>query len=93
MIKVLDRLPEAGARVARAVRLAKLSTPILLLGTAACAGNPPATPFAGADPADAAAPVRPVTDTGVLGAYTSTRPALPRSWREQNERVAPQGRP
>ena len=58
-----------------------------------CTWTPPAAPQAGLDPADAAAPVRPVTDLSVRGAYQSFRPVTPRSWREQNERVAPQPRP
>jgi hypothetical protein len=59
----------------------------------ACSWSPPAGPFAGADPALPAAPVRAVTDIGVVGAYQSLRPVAPRGWREQNERVAPQRRP
>lgn len=59
----------------------------------ACNWSPPAGPYASSDPANATAPVRPVTDTGVIGAYQSLRPVNPRDWREQNQRVAPQPRP
>lgn len=72
---------------------AKVLLAFLLAGATSCAGAPPTGPFTGADPADAAASTRPVNDTGVLGAYTSARPVAPRSWREQNERVAPQRQP
>ena len=65
----------------------------LLFLASGCSWAPPSAPQAGADPADAAAAVRPVTDTSVRGAYQSFRPVEPRSWREQNERVAPQPRP
>lgn len=58
-----------------------------------CSFTPPSTPYAGPDPANAAAPVRPVTDVSVLGLYRIFRPVTPGSWREQNERVAPQPRP
>jgi len=66
-------------------------TSILLLS--ACSWTPPSPPFAGPDPADLNVPVDPVTDVSVRGAYQSFRPVAPRSWREQNERVAPQPRP
>ena len=59
----------------------------------ACTWTPPAAPHAGTGPANAGAPVRPVTDTGVIGAYQSLRPVKPRDWRERNQRVAPQPRP
>ncbi len=59
---------------------------------ASCSWTPPA-PFTGPDPADVNVPVDPVTDVSVRGAYQSIRPVAPRSWREQNERVAPQSRP
>lgn len=65
----------------------------LLILASGCSWTPPLAPQAGADPADAAAAVRPVTDISVRGAYQSFRPVEPRSWREQNERVAPQPRP
>lgn len=57
-----------------------------------CSWTPPAAPSGGPDPADASVQVRPVTDTLVIGPYQSFRPVTPRSWREQNERVAPQPR-
>ncbi len=78
LLKILEQAPAiAGA--------------LLLLS--ACSFSPPQAPYAGGDPADSRAPVRPVTDTGVIGAYQSQRPVAPRDWREQNERVAPQRRP
>lgn len=33
-----------------------------------------------------------MTDVGAIGRYQSFRPVAPGSWREQNERVAPQPR-
>jgi hypothetical protein len=65
----------------------------LALLVSACSYTPPSSPQAGPDPADAAAQVRPVTDVSVRGPYQSFRPVAPRSWREQNERVAPPTRP
>jgi hypothetical protein len=73
-------------------RLPALAPVVLAFATAGCF-TPPSAPQAGPDPADAAAPVRPVTDVSVRGAYESFRPVTPGSWREQNERVAPQPRP
>ena len=58
-----------------------------------CTYTPPTLPGSGPDPSDAAAQVRPLTDRSVVGPYQSFRPAAPGSWREQNERVAPQRRP
>ena len=70
-----------------------MATPATFLAlVAGCSWTPPSAPHAGPDPADASAQVRPVTDTGVIGPYQSFRPVAPRSWREQNERVAPQPR-
>jgi hypothetical protein len=65
----------------------------LVLLASGCAWAPPMAPQPGLDPADASAAVRPVTDVSVRGGYRSFRPVAPRSWREQNERVAPQPRP
>jgi len=65
----------------------------LVLFLSGCGWTPPAAPFAGPDPADPAATVRPVTDVSVRGAYQSFRPVEPRGWRERNERVGPQARP
>jgi hypothetical protein len=73
------------------IRVPAIVMPALL--AAGCSFTPPSTPHAGPDPADAGAPVRPVTDVSVLGPYRSFRPVVPSSWREQNERVAPQPRP
>ncbi len=70
-----------------------LAPAAILLAVAGCSWNPPSAPQAGPDPADVSVPVRPVTDIGVTGAYQSFRPVTPRSWREQNERVAPPARP
>jgi hypothetical protein len=43
-----------------------------------------------ADPADPSAPVPTARYQSTLGTYVSQRPVEPSSWREQNERVAPQ---
>jgi len=54
------------------------------------AGCMPATvPLAGADPADPSVKVAGVGYRSTIAPYTSLRPTAPRSWREQNERVAP----
>ena len=50
---------------------------------------PTAVPLAGADPADPTAKVAGVGYRSTIAPYTSLRPTAPRSWREQNERVAP----
>jgi hypothetical protein len=71
----------------------RLLAPALAALAGACSTTAPASPYGGPDPADAAAPVAPVTDVGVRGAYESARPVEPRSWRERNERVAPERRP
>jgi hypothetical protein len=50
---------------------------------------PTAVPLAGADPADPGAKVAGVGYRSTIAPYTSLRPTAPRSWRGQNERVAP----
>lgn len=57
----------------------------LLLG---CAAPPPAL-LAGADPAEAGAPVRAATYRSSVGAYVRQRPVEPKAWGEQNQGVAP----
>lgn len=53
-------------------------------------GCMPATvPLAGADPADPGARVAGVGYRSTVAPYTSLRPVVPSSWREQNDRVAP----
>ena len=74
----------------RAVSATPAAIALLTFG---CTWTPPSPPQTGPDPADAASQVRPITDTPVLGPYQSFRPVTPRSWREQNERVAPPPRP
>ena len=49
-------------------------------------------PLVGADPADARANVAPVGYRSTTAPYTSLRPTAPTSWRDQNNRVAPQPR-
>lgn len=48
-----------------------------------------AIPLAGADPADPNARVAGVGYRSTVAPYSSLRPAVPSSWREQNDRVAP----
>jgi len=56
----------------------------------ALAGCMPATvPLAGADPADPGAKVTGVGYRSTVAPYNSLRPAVPSSWRDQNDRVAP----
>ena len=58
------------------------------------AGCKPATvPLAGADPADLAAEVAGVGYRSTVAPYSSLRPAVPLSWREQNDRAAPASKP
>ena len=60
----------------------------LTLLTAAC--KPASIPFAGGDPSDPSVPVPAARYQSALGGYVSQRPVAPSSWRELNERVAPQ---
>jgi len=56
----------------------------------ALAGCMPATvPLVGADPADPGAKVAGVGYRSTVAPYSSLRPAVPSSWRDQNDRVAP----
>jgi hypothetical protein len=55
---------------------------------AGCAGAP-ASPHAGADPADPAARVPRAAYRSTIEPYRRQRPVEPADWREQNERVAP----
>lgn len=50
---------------------------------------PATVPLAGADPADPGAKVAGVDYRSTIAPYTSLRPTVPSSWREQNDRVAP----
>lgn len=43
----------------------------------------------GQDPADPSVPVAAAGYRSTVAPYTSLRPTVPTSWREQNERVAP----
>ena len=65
--------------------LAALAMSVFAVGCA----SPPAAPFAGAGPADPAAPAKPATYRSTIEPYARKRPVEPKSWREQNERVAP----
>jgi hypothetical protein len=51
---------------------------------------PITAPLVGADPADPGAKVAGVGYRSTVAPYTSLRPTAPSSWREQNDRVAPQ---
>jgi hypothetical protein len=59
-----------------------------LLLASAC--KPLTSPVAGTDPSDPDAPAPRVRAQSPLATYSSQRPVEPASWREQNERVAPQ---
>jgi hypothetical protein len=76
----------SGVRLAPAIAVVAMAA--LSVFAAACAVVPP-VPYAGPDPADAAAPVPAVGYRSTIGAYQSQRPVEPASWREQNERIAP----
>lgn len=63
---------------------------VLALLAAACKPVSYPVAVAAADPADPAVPVAATRYQSTLGPYVSQRPVEPSSWREQNERVAPQ---
>jgi hypothetical protein len=69
-------------------RLAKLASILMIAGIMVGCTPPPAPPFAGPDPADAAAPAPAVRYRSTIGAYVSQRPAEPGAWNEQNKRAA-----
>jgi hypothetical protein len=80
---VARRRPAALRRPAAAVAT------LLACGLLQACANPPPAPYADRDPSDpdARAPAsayRPATEP-----YVSRRPAEPKSWREQNDAVAP----
>jgi len=50
---------------------------------------PTTVPLASADPADPGARVAGVAYRSTIAPYTSLRPTVPSSWREQNDRVVP----
>ena len=50
---------------------------------------PTTVPLASADPADPGARVAGVAYRSTIDPYSSLRPTVPSSWREQNDRVAP----
>jgi len=62
---------------------------LLCLLTSACFSMPE-RPVAGPDPSDSTARAPATAYRPVLGEYVSQRPIAPSSWREQNDRVAPQ---
>jgi hypothetical protein len=80
----------ASARQRDALRLAAAALLIALVqGCTAIT----ASPVSGPDPSDPNARVRPVSYRSAIAGYASQRPVEPRSWREQNERVAPAPKP
>ena len=58
-------------------------------GLALAACMPATGPLVGADPADPGAKVAGVGYRSTVSPYSSLRPAVPSSWRDQNDRVAP----
>lgn len=77
---VVERLSGIRFRI-----FAGLTTAALTLG-----GCIPATvPLVGADPADHGAKVAGVGYRSTVAPYSSLRPAVPSSWRDQNGRVVP----
>jgi hypothetical protein len=61
----------------------------LLAALAANCSAVTASPHRGPDPSDPSARVPPASYRSTIAGYASQRPVEPRSWREQNERVAP----
>jgi len=70
------------------LRIRSLAAIALTAVACGCAGPPPA-PFAGADPADPAAPTKRAGYRSTVEPYVRQRPVEPAPWRDQNERVAP----
>lgn len=90
MLALLCEAPAVAAAAHRSVvrssrALIGIAAAVLLAGC----NTVPNAPLAGADPADAAAPVSAVRSSAVTAGYLSLRPAVPASWRQQNERVTP----
>ena len=54
--------------------------------------EPKTTQLAAKDPANPAAPTAAVGYRSTIAPYSSLRPAMPSSWRERNEQVAPRPR-
>lgn len=80
-----------GARGAASIppRLAALGALLLMAG---CSGATP-SPVSGPDPSDPTVRVAPVGYHSAFGGYVSQRPSEPKPWLQQNERVAPEGKP
>lgn len=83
-----DHVPARGPLIRLRHIVMKAIALALALLAAAC--KPVSYPVAAADPADPAVPVPATRYQSTLGPYVSQRPVEPSSWREQNERVAPQ---
>ena len=77
----------AARRFHRARFLTVVSTAVTAFVLAGCAQ--PAVPLAGTDPADPPAKVAAVGYRSTVAPYTSLRPTVPTSWRDQNNRAAP----
>jgi hypothetical protein len=90
-------LAQLGARLAAVhsvvEKLSGIKSRIFAALTAAAlalAGCMPASvPLVGADPADPGAKVAGVGYHSTIAPYSSLRPAVPSSWGDQNDRVAP----
>jgi hypothetical protein len=67
-------------------RLNLLALAVLATAFVGCAQ--PILPLANADPADARAPVPPVSYRSATASYKSMRPSAPGPWRQQNDSVA-----
>jgi hypothetical protein len=76
----------ACARQRGALRFAAIG---LLAALAASCSAVTASPHRGPDPSDPSVRVAPASYRSAIAGYASRRPVAPRSWREQNERVAP----
>jgi hypothetical protein len=76
----------AFARQRGALRLAGIG---LLAALAAGCSAVIASPHSRPDPSDPSVRVPPASYRSTIAGYASQRPVEPRSWREQNERLAP----
>jgi len=77
---VVEKLSGIRSRIVAGMTLAALTL----------SGCMPATvPLVGADPADPGAKVAGVGYRSTVAPYSSLRPAVPSSWGDQNDRVAP----
>ena len=81
------RRPAAIVRLLPPLRFRLIAATVALAASLhGCTSPPPAQSVAAADPA---APIPGTSYRPALGAYRSTRPAEPATWRDRNDQAAP----